>query len=74
MILFALLVAHRVNSNYYKEQLRIFSKVAFTFVMDYTSLTGNFETEDFTMKIAVTLTTEIFSSILERQRLSKCTK
>ena len=54
MILFALLVAHRVNSNYYKEQLRIYTKVAFTCVMDYTSLTGNFETEDFTMKIAVT--------------------
>ena len=54
MILFALLVAHRVNSNCYKEQLRIYTKVAFTCVMDYTSLTGNFETEDFTMKIAVT--------------------
>ena len=54
MILFALLVAHRVNSNCYKEQLRIHTKVAFTCVMDYTSLTGNFETEDFTMKIAVT--------------------
>ena len=52
MILFALLVAHRVNSNCYKEQLRIYTKVAFTCVMDYTSLTGNFETEDFTMKIA----------------------
>lgn len=36
MILFALLVAHRVNSNYYKEQLRIYTKVAFTCVMDYT--------------------------------------
>ena len=48
MILFALLVAHRVNSNCYKEQLRIHTKVAFTCVMDYTSLTGNFETEDFT--------------------------
>ena len=47
MILFALLVAHRVNSNCYKEQLRIHTKVAFTCVMDYTSLTGNFETEDF---------------------------
>lgn len=54
MILFALLVAHRVNSNCYKEQLRIYTKVAFTCVMDYTSLTGDFETEDFTMKIAVT--------------------
>lgn len=54
MILFALLVAHRVNSNCYKEQLRIHTKIAFTCVMDYTSLTGNFETEDFTMKIAVT--------------------
>lgn len=43
MILFALLVAHRVNSNCYKEQLRIHTKVAFTCVMDYTSLTGNFE-------------------------------
>ena len=54
MILFALLVAHRVNSNCYKAQRRIYTKVAFTCVMDYTSLTGNFETEDFTMKIAVT--------------------
>ena len=42
------------NTAYYKEQLRIYTKVAFTCVMDYTSLTGNFETEDFTMKIAVT--------------------
>ena len=42
------------NTAYYKEQLRIHTKVAFTCVMDYTSLTGNFETEDFTMKIAVT--------------------
>ena len=50
----SLLVACSVNSNYYKEQLRIYTKVAFTCVMDYTSLTGNFETEDFTMKIAVT--------------------
>lgn len=54
MILFALLVAHCVNSNCYKAQRRIYTKVAFTCVMDYTSLTGNFETEDFTMKIAVT--------------------
>ena len=54
MILFALLVAHRVNSNCYKAQRCIYTKVAFTCVMDYTSLTGNFETEDFTMKIAVT--------------------
>ena len=54
MILFALLVAHRVNSNCYKAQRRVYTKVAFTCVMDYTSLTGNFETEDFTMKIAVT--------------------
>ena len=54
MILFALLVAHHVNSNYYKAQRCIYTKVAFTCVMDYTSLTGNFETEDFTMKIAVT--------------------
>ena len=44
MILFALLVAHRVNSNCYKAQRRIYTKVAFTCVMDYTSLTGNFET------------------------------
>ena len=34
--------------------IHIYTKVAFTCVMDYTSLTGNFETEDFTMKIAVT--------------------
>ena len=47
MILFALLVAHRVNSNCYKEQLRIYTKVAFTCVMDYTSLTGNFENGGF---------------------------
>ena len=54
MILFALLVAHHVNSNCYKAQRRIYTKVAFTCVMDYTSLTEDFETEDFTMKIAVT--------------------
>ena len=60
MILFALLVAHRVNSNCYKAQRRVYTKVAFTCVMDYTSLTGNFETEDFTMKIAVTYDNGIF--------------
>ena len=47
MILFALLVAHRVNSNCYKEQLSIHTKVAFTCVMDYTSLTGNLENGGF---------------------------
>ena len=42
MILFALLVANRVNSNCYKAQRRIYTKVAFTCVMDYTSLTRKY--------------------------------
>lgn len=47
MILFALLVAHCVNSNCYKAQRRIYTKVAFTCVMDYTRYTGNLENGGF---------------------------
>mgnify|MGYP004537275079 CR=1 FL=1 len=69
MILFALLVAHRVNSNCYKEQLRIHTKVAFTCVMDYTSLTGNFETEDFTILVEAAAVADADHTLQWKERM-----